>query len=83
MASPSTGGVSPPTYTPEYAAESNVPKLMTVLTLFQAISLIFVALRIYCRVVLVKSPGADDIVMALGFVSARLMKISGETPHPY
>ncbi|KAK4237183.1 hypothetical protein C8A03DRAFT_34874 [Achaetomium macrosporum] len=68
MASTSTGPVPLPTYTPEYAAESNVPKLMTVLTLFQAISLIFVALRIYCRVVLVKSPGVDDIVMALGFL---------------
>jgi hypothetical protein len=65
---PGMGG-PPPTIDPEYAAESNATKLMAVITLFQVLSLITVVLRVYCRVVLVKSPGIDDLVMVLGLVS--------------
>ncbi|KAK4117814.1 hypothetical protein N656DRAFT_62873 [Canariomyces notabilis] len=64
---PGMGG-PPPIIDPEYAAESNATKLMAVITLFQLLSLITVVLRVYCRVVLVKSPGIDDLVMVLGLL---------------
>ncbi|KAK3326856.1 hypothetical protein B0H66DRAFT_589376 [Apodospora peruviana] len=50
---------------PARAAESNTAMILTVMTVFHALALIFVSLRLYARLVLVKAPGRDDIAMAL------------------
>ncbi|KAK1752336.1 hypothetical protein QBC47DRAFT_350497 [Echria macrotheca] len=60
-----TAGGSPasPPLDPAYAAESNTIPLMAVVTIFQLLSLIFVVLRMYVRMFIVKSTGRDDITM--------------------
>ncbi len=57
-----------PTFTPEYAAESNTAQHMGVLTVFQVLAFIFVALRVYARAFVVKSFGKDDITMVAALV---------------
>jgi hypothetical protein len=50
---------------PKRAAESNLAWIMTVITIFFVLSLIFVGMRMYCRIVLVRSFGGDDVAMVL------------------
>lgn len=63
MATPST-----PAIDPARAAESNTATLIAVLTIFHAIALVFVSLRVYARVFVIKTFGKDDICMVLSAV---------------
>jgi len=47
------------------AAESNLVQILSVLTVIHLLALVCVSLRVYTRVVLVKSPGMDDVCMVL------------------
>jgi len=62
------GPPPPPPLDPAYAAESNTVTLMAVITVFQVLSLIFVALRMYARFFVVKSAGKDDYAMLLAML---------------
>lgn len=53
---------------PVYAAESNAPKLLALAGTFCGLATLFVFMRFYCRVIMIKSPGMDDYMMVLGLV---------------
>ena len=53
---------------PARAAESNTGMILGVLTVFHAIALVSVALRVYARAVVIKTFGKDDIFMVLSAV---------------
>ncbi len=53
---------------PAFAAESNVPRIIGVLTVFHFLAWVFVGMRIYTRLVLLRSPGWDDLFIVLGSV---------------
>ncbi|KAK4156003.1 hypothetical protein C8A00DRAFT_13028 [Chaetomidium leptoderma] len=67
MASP-TGG--PKEIDPVRAAESNTATLISVLTIFHGIALVFVALRVYARAFIIKTFGRDDVCMVLSAICA-------------
>jgi hypothetical protein len=52
-----------------YAAETNLPRILGVTTTIHAIALVFVVLRIYARVVVLRAFGWDDAVMIPAAVS--------------
>lgn len=56
---------------PVRAAESNTATLLAVLTVFHAIALVFVCLRIYARAFVIKTFGKDDVFMVLSAVCSR------------
>ncbi|KAH7305210.1 hypothetical protein B0I35DRAFT_483981 [Stachybotrys elegans] len=59
-------GLPPPTpLRPEQVHESNLSVILGVSTFFEILALIFVAVRLYTRFVVVKNPRADDAVMVL------------------
>ncbi|OJJ45217.1 hypothetical protein ASPZODRAFT_133842 [Penicilliopsis zonata CBS 506.65] len=51
-----------------YAAESNLPTILGVLTTFFFLSIIVVGLRIYSRVVIARAPGIDDGLIILAAI---------------
>jgi len=55
---------------PTRAAESNLLQILAVLTIFHILALVCVSLRVYSRVVVVKSPGIDDVCMVLSAACA-------------
>ncbi|KAK3358804.1 hypothetical protein B0T25DRAFT_620651 [Lasiosphaeria hispida] len=55
---------------PVRAAESNTAQLLSVLTVFHIVALIFVSLRIYVRVFVIKTSGKDDVCMVLAALCA-------------
>jgi hypothetical protein len=63
---------STPVIDPARAAESNTATLITVLTIFHAIALVFVSLRVYARAFVIKTFGKDDIFMVLSAVRSPL-----------
>jgi hypothetical protein len=54
---------------PAYLATNNLPALLGVTGTFHILSWIFVILRVYTRVVLIKCFGKDDALMVLALVS--------------
>lgn len=58
-----------PELTPEEAAESNLGWILGVLGTFHFIAIVFVGLRIWTRVRIVKTFGKDDVFMILAIVS--------------
>lgn len=67
MATP-TPTAAPKPLDPAYVAESNTVMIVTVVTIFHFLALIFVSLRIYARAVVIKTFGKDDICMVLSAV---------------
>jgi hypothetical protein len=59
-----------PELTPEQAAESNLGRIMGVAGTLHVLALIFVAIRMYTRFVIVKAPKIDDAFMLLSTVGA-------------
>ncbi|RNJ58055.1 hypothetical protein D7B24_005200 [Verticillium nonalfalfae] len=55
---------------PARAAESNTARIVSIVTVFHVLALTTIALRIYARVWVIRSPGADDWVMLLCAVCA-------------
>lgn len=60
--------LSPPAVDPAYAAETNFPMMMGVEGTLMGLALLFVALRTYARLAIVKSFGWDDAMMILTLV---------------
>ncbi|TEA21671.1 hypothetical protein C8034_v004592 [Colletotrichum sidae] len=61
-------GVNPtmtPLPDPEYEAESNTARIIAVVTIFHALALASVGMRLYARIRVIKTPGWDDWVMIL------------------
>lgn len=56
---------------PAYAAESNKPKLLAIAGFFISLATIGVALRMYCRMVLIKSSHWDDYMICIALVGWR------------
>lgn len=61
-----------------YLAESNVARILGVGLTFHMIAIVFVSLRTYTRLVLVKSFGKDDAMMILALVST----LKSQAPYP-
>ncbi|KAI9172302.1 hypothetical protein HJFPF1_01801 [Paramyrothecium foliicola] len=55
---------------PEFAAESNLPRILGVVGVFHFLALFFVGVRLYTRVFVVRAPRSDDVVMVLAAVGA-------------
>ena len=53
---------------PVRAAESNTGQILAIFAVFLFISLVFVALRLYSRIVIVRSKGWDDYFIILSEV---------------
>lgn len=45
---------------PTYANESHTARFLAITTIIHVLALTFVALRLYCRIWLLKTPGKDD-----------------------
>ncbi len=56
------------TIDPARAAESNTATLVSVLTIFHFLALVFVSLRVYARAIVIKTFGRDDVFMVLSAV---------------
>lgn len=54
---------------PVRAAESNLGYLLGVTATFHVVALIFVGLRMYARIAIVKAFGKDDALMLMSIVS--------------
>lgn len=65
-----------PTLTPAQEAETNLPRIMGVIATFHFLALSFVAVRLYTRFIVVKSPKIDDAFMIVATVSRILITIS-------
>ncbi|OLN91607.1 hypothetical protein CCHL11_06613 [Colletotrichum chlorophyti] len=65
-----TPGTAAAPLDPEWAAESNTARIMAIVTIFHVLALIFVVLRIYARVRVIKAPGWDDWVIVLSAICA-------------
>lgn len=66
MASPAPAAAK--TIDPARAAESNTATLLSVLTIFHAIAILFVSLRVYARAFVIKTFGIDDVFIVLSGV---------------
>jgi hypothetical protein len=53
---------------PARAAESNTANTIAILAVFLVISLVFVGLRLYSRIIITKSKGSDDLFIVLSEV---------------
>ena len=60
---------NPATLTPEYLAEDESGKLITVMWVATILPFIFVSLRLYVRTVIKKSFGWDDGIACVALVS--------------
>ena len=54
---------------PARAGENNAPRILGIAGTFHVLALTFVAVRLYTRAFVVKSPKSDDIVMVVAAVS--------------
>jgi hypothetical protein len=61
--------MAPKNIDPVRAAESNLGYLLGVTATFHVIALVFVGMRMYARVVVVKAFGKDDALMVAATVS--------------
>ncbi|KAK0648295.1 hypothetical protein B0T16DRAFT_491120 [Cercophora newfieldiana] len=59
-----------PIMDPAWAAESNLVQILSIVTVIHLLALACVLLRLYTRLFVVKSPGVDDLCMALSLVCA-------------
>jgi hypothetical protein len=66
-----------PKIDPARAAESYSVQIISVVTVFHALALIFVALRVYARAFVIKTFGRDDICMVLSAVRTLLSRKAG------
>lgn len=55
---------------PARATESNLLPILSIVTVIHLLALACVCLRIYTRVIVVKSPGMDDVCMVVSIVCA-------------
>ena len=53
---------------PARAAESNTANIIAIFAIFLVISLAFVGLRLYSRIIITKSKGSDDLFIVLSEV---------------
>lgn len=60
---------------PARAAESNLPWLLGLTSLFHSTALLFVGLRIYTRLFHVRSFGMDDALIVVSVVSLLALKL--------
>ena len=60
--------VTVPVIDPVRAEESNTAELLSVATIFYILAFVCVSLRFYARVIVVKSPGKDDVCIGLSAV---------------
>lgn len=60
-----------PDFPPEYINESNAGRIIALVGVFHFIALIFVTLRVYVRVFMVRAFGIDDGLIIIACVSAR------------
>ncbi|KAL0939171.1 uncharacterized protein CTRU02_205781 [Colletotrichum truncatum] len=70
MSSSQPPGAPTPPIDPEWAAESNTAMIVGVTGGFHALALLFVALRVYTRMAIVKVMGRDDYVMVVAMLCA-------------
>jgi len=61
---------------PAYVATNNLPWLLGVTVSFHILAWIMVILRVYTRIVLVKSFGKDDALMVMGLVRFRVCSVT-------
>jgi hypothetical protein len=61
--------MAPATVDPARAAESNLSWILGVLVVFHVIAILFVFLRLYTRIFMVKTFGLDDVLICLSMVS--------------
>lgn len=66
---PPPPSTDPADYPPGYAEESNAGRIVGVIGVFHFIALIFVALRVYARVFMVRAFGVDDGLIIAAAVS--------------
>lgn len=59
-----------PNFPPEYVNASNAGTIVGVVGVFYFIALTFVALRVYCRLFLVRTLGIDDALIIITAVSS-------------
>lgn len=55
---------------PAWASENNLPRILGVVGVFHFLALLFVGVRLYTRIIVVKSPRSDDVVMVLAAIGA-------------
>ncbi|GKT51681.1 uncharacterized protein ColSpa_11862 [Colletotrichum spaethianum] len=65
-----TSGPAAKPFDPVWAAESNTARIMAVVTIFHVLALLCIGLRVYARVVAVKTPGFDDLMIVLSGLCA-------------
>lgn len=65
-----------PTMTPEYMAESESAKLITVMWIVTVLPMIFVGLRVYVRLCVKKHFGWDDAIACVALVSDTYLQLS-------
>ena len=65
-----------PEFPPGYAEESNAGRIVGVVGAFHFLAFLFVSLRLYVRVFMVKTFGVDDVLIILAVVSPRFENIS-------
>lgn len=53
---------------PAYAAEDNRPKLFAITGTFISVAILAVVLRVYVRMRIIKTLGADDVMMVAALV---------------
>ena len=68
------------TIDPARAAESNTATLVSVLTIFHGLALVFVSLRVYARAFVIKTFGKDDVFMVLSAVRFLSIRHGGWLP---
>ncbi|KAF1937116.1 hypothetical protein EJ02DRAFT_458977 [Clathrospora elynae] len=59
-----------PALDPQWAAQSNLPRILAVTGVIHILALISVGLRLYCRIGLLRSPGKDDVVIVAAALGA-------------
>lgn len=64
----SASSAPPPIIDPTRAAESNTAQLLAILTTVHIFALLWLLLRLYVRVLVVKAPGRDDVCIVLSAV---------------
>jgi hypothetical protein len=54
---------------PEWAAESNLTRILAVSAIVHIITFVFVCLRLYARVFVLRKPAVDDLLIVGAYVS--------------
>jgi hypothetical protein len=68
---PGTGPPGQPDVDPEWAAESNLTRILTVSTIVHIITFVLICLRLYARVFVLRKPAMDDLFIVGAYVSRR------------